>query len=485
MKCFTSEIFFDPHFRSSTIAKSVTVPGFLFVPSLPNEIQSNLLKIKKKPFPPVTNETLRKKPVYILSSPFPSSSQPINVVSKAKNKEKRFENKGPFKDQTRYIQAKFHDGKFTQYREVDATKLANEETPTKYDKMIRFLSSKETQSILEDEKLLRKTLNRNKKLYFLRKHLGMKSFDYSKLLKSNANDDLTSPKELADICTQTQISYSDIDQKPNQKIDTSAVYLNKETQATSTEQLFSKIEVLETSDIGMQCGLPIGTYPQKASDIHTQTDNFNLWLKNMDFSHMETQTYPLVEPINESNSIGIDTYFSHMQTQTYPTEEHLSDVTSTMQDCLADDHSHRNICLSSELSNMSTQTTSDFWFNEHLLNQNSIQTNTDDTFGFLNIDFAVEKKDKASQNDHVELLSANDSMTMFSNSFGTQTLDLGNSTSSLGTQTFDVEQFLNDTSGKNNMETQTSVSFYDLIDTSLFEEFINDDKCLSNKIDMD
>ena len=74
---------------------------------------------------------------------------------------------------------------------------------------------------------------------------------------------------------------------------------------------------------------------------------------------------------------------------------------------------------------------------------------------------------------------------MFSNSFGTQTLDLENSTSSLGTQTFDVDQFLNDTSGKNNMETQTSVSFYDLIDTSLFEEFMNDGKCPSNKIDMD
>ena len=485
MKCFRiSQSFFDPSFRSSTITKSVTVPGFLFVPSLPNEIHSNLLKIKKKPSPPVTSETLQKKPVYILPSPFPSSSQPISVITKEKNKEKRFENKGPFKDQTKYIQAKFHDGKFTQYREVDATELAKEETPTKYDKMIRFLSSKETQSILEDKKLLRKTLNRNKKLNFLRKHLGMKSFDYSKLLKLHANDDLTSPRELADICTQTKISYSDIDQKPNQKIDTSVVYLNKETQATSTEQFFSKIEVLETSDIGMQCGLPLVAHPQKASDIQTQTDNFNLWLKNMDFSHMETQTYPL-SSINESNSIGIDTYFSHMQTQTYSSEEHMSDVTSTMQDCLADDHSHRNICLSNELSNTSTQTTSDFWFTEHLLNQNSTHTNRVDTFGFLNIDFAVEKKDKASQNDEVELLNANDSMTMFSNNFGTQTLDLENSTSSLGTQTFDVDQFLNDTSGKNNMETQTSVSFYDLIDTSLFEEFMNDGKCPSNKIDMD
>lgn len=477
--------FFDPHFRSSTVAKSVTVPGFLFVPSLPNEIHRNLVKIKKKPSPSVIGETLPKKSVYILPSPFPSSTQPIRVVSREKNKQKRFENKGPFKDQTKYIQAKFHDDKFTQYREVDATKLAKEETPTKYDKMIRFLSSKETQSILEDEKLLRKTLNRNKKLNFLRKHLGMKSFDYSKLLKSNANDDLTSPKELADICTQTKISYSDIDPEPNQKIDTNAVYLNKETQAVSAEEFFSNIEVLETSDIGMQCGLPLETHPQKASDIQTQTDNFNLWLKNMDFSHMETQTYPLIEPISESNSIGLDTYFSHMQTQTYPTEEHLSDVTSSMQDCLAEDHSHKNICLSSELSNMSTQTTSDFWFTEQLLSQNSTQTNTDDTFGFLNINFAVEKKDKASQNDQVELSNANDNLTMFSNSFGTQTLDLENPTSSLGTQTFDVDQFLNDTSGKNNMETQTLVSFYDLIDTSLFGEFMNDEKGATDKIDID
>ena len=465
----------------STTSK-ITIPCLLVIPSVPLQ-QDNMTKGV------VSSKRL------ILPKLITASHDITKKEEYRKTSEKPYDDKNapPFRDQTKYIQQKFHSDKCLPYQETSP--LTNK--PTKFEQLIRFLASKETQNILRDEQLLKSTLNKNKKFSLFGKHFNIASLSSNKFSYQNISNekDLSSPKDLVDICTQTKVSIAGLDEpaKPIVKHG-NALQINKETQVNhlNIESLFSNVEVLQTSDFGMQCELPFNSFPQNANDIQTQTDNFNLWLNDMefsDFSHMETQTYPIenvVEPILNKNN-HLNTYLSNMGTQTCPQEE-KSKATNRgihLGDYYVDGSLDKNMYIPSDFMNISTQTASDLWLEEQFLNTTSAPINTDNVLDFFNVDLAIEKKDQASQNNQSEPLNDQCSNEFLSNSFGTQTLALENSTSTLGTQTFDyVDQLLNDNILKNNMETQTSISFYDLLDTSLLEEFLSEYKNSDGELDI-
>ncbi|XP_065649111.1 uncharacterized protein LOC101237680 isoform X2 [Hydra vulgaris] len=319
---------------------------------------------------------------------------------------------------------------------------------SKYEKRMLYLASKEAKEVLSDPLLLKMTLLKQQQQQETKKKklktassVSKKKIFIEQAVQTKASSQLidcygelgSSADSLAKTFCITPNSFKDIDP---------GIQKNNLTCKNS--------ESLQTCDFGMQCKLPVDSENIFSLDEETQTDSLMTWLSEFnDGCNMETQTVLKDSNLPLGKSIQLDFLIS---------ESSLSDQ---IGDC----------------NNIGTQTTHNMnnsWLSENFsevfaIGQNTSSTQTDPDCLYLNIDFSRTKRDllpnSYNQNQDDNIISTN--------TFGTQTFSsIHQQIYSSGTQTFDLIDLMLDETTKNN-ETQTPLSFCDLVDSFITEEYLN------------
>ena len=408
--------------------------------------------------------------------------------------------------------------KFQKYMEETCNEqlqcASNEKELTKYEKSMLYLASKEAQDILSDSVLVNEIVMKEKmKNHLKEKTCRCKSYPCKHMKKSRKNSlkkyiqassrrndsfgELgTSAKNLADICTQTTVSFKDIDEQQ-------ALQATVDTQTLNTllPYNFTSVEVLETSDFGMQCQLPLppsddllSSDTLLAADNETQTEN--LFLDTFNFSsNIETQT-------------NILTHDNLVQTDFNGTESSFLDKSVQLSDLWDSNTFSGDPRWRDDFMSYSTGTQTaldDYWFNQNFpslvaneQNSTSTQTSLLANLDLVDVDFSVSKQENYSNNvtakedfsskKHIKNRGNNNVVDIFdepiTTHFGTQTMLSENCTNSSSTQTFSFINSIFDESAsvqkKSTTETQTAISFYDLFeDSSFIDDYLNQEKAMT------
>jgi len=440
--------------KNKTTSNQVNVPAILIVPN--NPIISNLSTLQNfntaqtliltQPKQQLSNmKNLRKdEDGNIMIIPKPIGMNQFSLVTQNKNKKTlKFVNKEalPFLDQTKAVKEKYQD--------PAAIEVPLPPKKTKFEEMIAYLKSAETQEILKNKDLIEQVLlTKNFRIPKLTNSIIIKSDLTKKEEEIKKAGDVfedfnLSAKQIADTCTQTVLCCNSI----ADTIVNTSQHVN--TQTISNPNIYNKDGVLKTSDFGIQCNPVESSLDISVSDNQVQTEDFNFWFNQMEyegcFSNMETQTNSFNTILN-NNNISTQTLLNT------PTNS----ATQTLTNSLLKD----NLMLN-DYSNISTQTNSNrAWFNEEFLNRHSIETNTEASdLNLFGIDFNVEHRDQASQLSLVNPLNVTNELIP-SNNFATQTLSQGSDTNTLSTQTmkFDLDYFLQNQCTSNSLDDDLFVS---------------------------
>ena len=336
---------------------------------------------------------------------------------------------------------------------------------SKFEKNMKFVCAKDTQAMLSDEALVNKTLFdlQNKKNKCENAKVGK-----GKICRH------FSPMELTKVDNQNLITNF------TQTIDTStqaSEFVHTGIQTNNGD--YSMLEVLETSDFSSQCKFPgilsetQDTHFQETApiDTETQTDDINSWLscfqQPSNFTDMQTQTQnqQLLD-----KSVQLDDILSG---KTWDTEcsIYVRDLNTE------NDHNIPSLFLSNTdyKQTISTQTLNSedisFEISERSIadrdivmpTQNDVGANAGNSFGTQTF-FDEEKPDE--MHNQQETLS-----------FGTQTGFEDNFLSSSGTQTWEADDVIN----AKTIETQTAISFADLLDSSFIDEYLSSDRISSTE----
>lgn len=336
---------------------------------------------------------------------------------------------------------------------------------SKFEKNMKFVCAKDTQAMLSDEALVSKTLFdlQNKKNKCENAKVGK-----GKICRH------FSPMELTKVDNQNLITNF------TQTIDTStqaSEFVHTGIQTNNGD--YSMLEVLETSDFSSQCKFPgilsetQDTHFQETApiDTETQTDDINSWLScfqqpsNLTDMQTQTQNQQLLD-----KSVQLDDILSG---KTWDTEcsIYVRDLNTE------NDHNIPSLFLSNTdyKQTISTQTLNSedisFEISERSIadrdivmpTQNDVGANAGNSFGTQTF-FDEEKPDE--MHNQQETLS-----------FGTQTGFEDNFLSSSGTQTWEADDVIN----AKTIETQTAISFADLLDSSFIDEYLSSDRISSTE----
>ena len=341
--------------------------------------------------------------------------------------------------------------KLSNFVSKSSNKVLDLRQMSKYEKRMLYLASQEAQEVLSDPLLLKMTLLKQQQQQETKKQIK-KAHILSKkniLAEHTVQTRRSHPKtidcygelgssaaSLAKICCITPNNFEDIDpgmQKSN--------------------LIHKSSELSQSCDFSMQCKLSLHPENIFSLDEETQTDSLISWLSEFnDSCNMETQT---VEKLIDSDILFLD---KSIQLDDFLLNE------SSMSDQIADS------------SNIGTQTQNvdDSWLSENFnevftIEQNSSATQTDADYLYLNIDFSRTKNELL----QYSYIPNRDDNIPSTNTFGTQTFSTEHQQiHSSGTQTFDLLDLMLDETMKNN-ETQTPLSFCDLVDSFITEEYLN------------
>lgn len=338
---------------------------------------------------------------------------------------------------------------------------------SKFEKNMKFVCAKDTQATLSDEALVNDTLFdlQNKKNKCENAKVGKgkicRHFSPMELTKVDNQNLITNFTQTIDISTQA------------------SEFVHTGIQTNNDD--YSMLEVLETSDFSSQCKFP--GILSEAQDMHfqetapidteTQTDDINSWLScfqqpsNLSDMQTQTQNQQLLD-----KSVQLDDILSG---KTWDTEcsIYVRDLNTE------NDHNIPSLFLSNTdyKQTISTQTLNSedisFEISEGgiadrdivMPSQNDVGGNTGNSFGTQTF-FDEEKP--------VEMHNQQETL-----SFGTQTGFEDNFLSSSGTQTWeaDDETLIN----AKTIETQTAISFADLLDSSFIDEYLSSDRIASTE----
>lgn len=344
-------------------------------------------------------------------------------------------------------------------------KKLNYPKESKFEKNMKFVCAQDTQATLSDEALVSKTLFdlQNKKNKCENAKVGKgkicRHFSPIELTKVDNQNLITNFTQTIDISTQA------------------SEFVHTGIQTNNDD--YSMLEVLETSDFSSQCKFP-GILSetedmqfQEAApiDTETQTDDINSWLScfqppnNLADMQTQTQNQQLLD-----KSVQLDDILSG---KTWDTEcgIYVRDLNTE------NDHNIPSLFLSTTdyKQTISTQTlnSEDISFEISqggivdrdivMPSQNGVGENTGNSFGTQT--FFDEDKPVEIHNQHETL------------SFGTQTGFEDNFLSSSGTQTWEDETLIN----AKTIETQTAISFADLLDSSFIDEYLSSDRISSTE----
>lgn len=338
---------------------------------------------------------------------------------------------------------------------------------SKFERNMKFFCAKDTQATLSDEALVSDTLFdlQNKKNKCENAKVGKgkicRHFSPMELTKADNQNLITNFTQTIDISTQA------------------SEFVHTGIQTNNDN--YSVLEVLETSDFSSQCKFPrilSGTEDMhfqetEPIDTETQTDDINSWLscfqQPSNLTDMETQTQ------NQQfldKSVQLDDILSGKTWDTEPSI-YVRDLNTE------NDHNIPSLFLSNTdyKQTISTQTlnSEDISFEISqgsiadrdivMPSQNDIGGNIGNSFGTQT--FFDEEKPGEMHNQQETL------------SFGTQTGFEDNFLSSSGTQTWeaDDEALIN----AKTIETQTAISFADLLDSSFIDEYLSSDRISSTE----
>jgi hypothetical protein len=351
---------------------------------------------------------------------------------------------------------------------------------SKFEKKMNFINSKETQELFSNSGLIQCTIMKhNEKRKACRKSKERKGevCRHKPLPVSvHANTQVNSTEHLISNYTQT------VDTSSSQPLQ-----VNTGIQTCNAPFGYPTVEVLETSDFGSQCQFTnFGTVQENLllsdeppMDNQTQTDNITSWLDDFlpsnNLSDMQTQTNFVVaaENIGLDKSVQLDDILSG---KTWDTESriYLNHSTNT------DDHIPSLFMPGSVGQPISTQT--------H-------QGLPDDDIEFEISGSKITDKDivLSSKNTNLEepLSISFGSQTVFDDddildcsathetlSFGTQTVFESNFFSSSATQTWEEDET---SINAKTIETQTAISFADLLDSSYIDDYLNNERISSTE----
>jgi len=348
---------------------------------------------------------------------------------------------------------------------------------SRFEKHMKFITSKETQEILADEELIQSTLSSlqnakcNCALFKAGKvcrHFSPKKAAF--IQKSNR----PASENLITNFTQTMSTQAQATEQVHTGIQT-----NNDTQ-------FPMVEVMETSDFSIQCRLSnTGVNSQDAS---TQDTSSMLPIPIID---NQTQTDDLVTLLD---SLQTNAHLADMETQTYSAE---NDKSTLLDDILSgktwdneasiyvrETHNENNHIPSLFMTEGDTE-----------CKQNNSTQTLDAACGvafdvYQNTTISDKDIVLPSQNNHfIEPLNMSfgtqtvfddDSLSQETFSFGTQTGGFeSNMFSSSATQTWDVSE--TSINAKTTIETQTAISFADLLDSSFIDEYLSTEQSTSTE----
>ena len=363
---------------------------------------------------------------------------------------------------------------------INGEKMRKTRKLSKFEKKMNFVNSKETQELFSNGGLMQCTItNLNEKQKACRKAKeknGRVCRHRALPVSVHTNTPINNTEHLTNNYTQTIETILPQPVQVNTGIQTCAVPLGYPT-----------VEVLETSDFGSQCQLTgydtgeenVILSEQHPMDNQTQTDDITSWFDDLqssnNLSDMQTQTnFATSASIGLDKSVQLDDilsgkawdtessiYLSH----TPSADQHIPSLlmsggvvdckqtisTQTQQGLPSDDIefeisegkiTDKDIVLSSKNANLEEPLSMSF----------GSQTVFDDD-GSLDCSAAQETL-----------------------SFGTQTVFESNFFSSSATQTWeDDEASIN----AKTIETQTTISFADLLDSSFIDDYLNNDRITS------
>lgn len=386
---------------------------------------------------------------------------------------------------------------------ADKPKTVTKEKLTAFERKMLYLASEEAQNVLADpmlicDTIIRKTVQAEVKKKKCRckkhmcKHIDKKLMSLSKYYNLIQNTPETNTADIscgsALLTNNSAGSFSPFEQAedpPNPIVHSD---IDTQTNQIIHYDGLPNIDVLETSDFSMQCQLPSGSELMTNScveaDTQTQTEHcMNSWLNTLSYlgatNHIETQT-----SYHTRNNL---TQTEVVQTNNSPM---LLDKSIQLDDLWDNNTIGSDSFFLSDSTNIGTQTAIDEnWLfrslSTDLLNdQNSMSTQT--TCDLLDIDFNIEKKDQSSQYISTSSTTSQGETKSLQDALGKShnnaDLDKSNVYSS-STQTFGyLTDFFDGNSGatKSSCETQTLISFYDLLDTSFIDDYLNEEKKTSS-----
>ena len=362
-----------------------------------------------------------------------------------------------------HVQGKKNKIKKKREKSAKVKKLVNPKE-SKFEKNMKFVNSNVAQEALADEALMKSTL------YDL--HNKKNNCKNAKLGKGKICRHFL-PMEPAKVGNQNLITNF------TQTIDISTQASEfVHTGIQTNNDPFSILEVLETSDFSSQCKLPgilsdtqgLPFHETIPIDTQTQTDDMNFWLSsfqqpsNTNLADMQTQTQnqQLLD-----KSVQLDDILSG---KTWDTEcsIYVRDLNTDNDHCIPSlflSNGDYKQTISTQTLNSEEGTESSIADRDIVLpSQNVVAENAGTSFGTQTI-FDEERQEEMECSNRQETLS-----------FGTQTGFEDNFFSSSGTQTWEADET---SINAKTIETQTAISFADLLDSSFIDEYLGSDRISS------
>ena len=344
------------------------------------------------------------------------------------------------------------------------------QSESRFEKKMKFVNSTETQAMLADDELMQSTLfelnDKKNKCQNAKSGKGKICRHFSPMEScTNGNQNLiTNFTQTIDTSTQA------------------AEFVHTGIQ-TNNDQ-FSMLEVMETSDFSSQCklrGISTDTQGppfQETAPINTetQTDDIDSWLSclqsssNINLSDMQTQTQ--TQQIDKS--VQLDDILSG-KTWDNGCGVYVQDMNTEVDQCIP------SLFLSNDeyKQTISTQTIDDsedisFEISGRNIADRDIVLPSQNVVETDGHSFGTQTIFNTNPTEDLDFVNQQETL-----SFGTQTGIEDNFFSSSGTQTWAID---NDTSiNAKTIETQTAISFADLLDSSFIDEYLNGDRISSTE----
>lgn len=467
--------------QKSEARQTVTVPCFLYIPksnAQPIRNKTEDLIVQNSPQPQWNDRFIRilpkkKKTTEPVTEPihFLNPTELIKYCNLLNTDETK--QKGPEPPNIATTKSNLYEKAVEgSQKENENQKRKQKNTLSKFEKRMNFLQSSEAQQILSNPGLLACTIRHHEEI---RKKCPTVKSGNCRHFHIKSEKQISTTQNLISNFTQTPNPIF-----PNgQQVDTGI-------QTCGLNYDYGTVEVLETSDFSTQCQLMTQQSDMEtedetqtmAADNETQTEQMDNWLAqlqtNTNLTDMETQTN-LATPQNDhtnylDKSVQLDDILSGKTWDT-GSSIYISGATN------GDSQNVPSLFMSNSgldyKQTISTQTLDSDEVQFEISNSSKIKdivlpsdnTNTDEP---LSMSFGTQTG-----------LDDNDLPTNHETlSFGTQTVFENNFFSSSSTQTWDAEET---SINAKNIETQTAISFSDLLDSSFIDEYLNTDRITSTE----